>query len=258
MSGASRSIKIAVAATYLGVLVLWEIVGQATFKGPTDLFPPPSDVLQFIWETRSGILDAAARTLYEAAVGLLIAFVVGVAVAVAADRFRRVGNVLYRSALVLYGLPIIAIAPVLVTWFGPGQWSKIGVAFLGSFFPIIVNLTEALRESDARTLELARVIGARPAQVLWRFRLPYTLPGLFAALQIAAPSAFIGALLAEWIGANAGLGVLMIYAMFAFQVVNLWATIFVATAIAGALFFLFRIAGRYATPWHSSTTEMPS
>lgn len=258
MSGQSRSIRIAVAATYIGVLILWQVLGSATFNGPTDLFPPPSKILSFIWETRSGLLDAAGRTLYEGAMGLLLAFLVGIVVAIAADRFRRVGNGLYRSALVLYGLPVIAIAPVLVTWFGPGQASKIGVAFLGSFFPIIVNLTEALRESDAKALELARAIGARPAQVLWRFRLPYTLPGLFAALQIAAPSAFIGALLAEWIGANAGLGVLMIYAMFAFQVVNLWATIFVATLIAGGLFFVFRIAGRLATPWHASTSEAPA
>jgi ABC-type nitrate/sulfonate/bicarbonate transport system permease component len=249
----TRSLRFAVAATYAGVVVLWEVVGSATFKDPADLFPPPSQILEFIWDTRGGMLEAAGRTLQEAAIGLLIAFVVGVAVAIAADRFRRVGNALYQSALVLYGLPVIAIAPVLVTWFGPGMASKVGVAFLGSFFPIVVNLTEALRESDARALELARVVGARPLQVLWRFRLPYTLPGLFAALQIAAPSAFIGALLAEWIGANAGLGVLMIYAMFAFQVVNLWATIFVATAIAGGLFFLFRIAGRLATPWHAST-----
>jgi len=249
----TRRLRLAVAATYLGVLVLWEVVGSATFKDPDDLFPPPSQIFEFIWETRDGMLDAAARTLEEAALGLLIAFVVGVAVALAADRYRRVGNALYRSALVLYGLPVIAVAPVLVTWLGPGMASKVGVAFLGSFFPIIVNLTEALRESDAKALELARVIGARPFQVLWRFRLPYTLPALFAAMQIAAPSAFIGALLAEWIGANAGLGVLMIYAMFAFQVVTLWATIFVATAIAGGLFFIFRIAGRLATPWHGST-----
>jgi ABC-type nitrate/sulfonate/bicarbonate transport system permease component len=257
MSGVSRPIRIAVAATYAGILVLWQVIGSATYNSPTSLFPPPSKILSFIWNTRSGLIDAAVQTLYEAAIGLLLAFIVGVLVALAADRFRRVGNILYRSALVLYGLPIIAIAPVLVTWFGPGDKSKIGVAFLASFFPIIVNLTEALREGDAKTLELARVIGARPAQVLWRFRLPYTLPGLFAGLQIAAPSAFIGALLAEWIGANAGLGVLMIYAMFAFQVVNLWATIFIATAIAGGLFFLFRLAGRLATPWHSSSEVMP-
>ena len=253
MTDMSRSLRAAVFATYAAVIVAWQVVGAATFKHPTSLFPPPSRIFSFIWETREGLTTAAGRTLHEAAVGLLLAFIVGVIVAIAGDHFRRLGNALYRSALILYGLPIVAIAPVLVTWFGPGMSSKIGVAFLGSFFPIIVNLTQALRETDARTLELARVSGASRLQVLWRFRLPYTLPGLFAALQIAAPGAFIGALLAEWIGANAGLGVLMIYAMFEFQVVYLWGTIFIATAIAGTLFLIFRVAGHFAAPWHASS-----
>jgi ABC-type nitrate/sulfonate/bicarbonate transport system permease component len=250
----SLALRAAVFATYAAVIAIWQIVGSATFKHPASLFPPPSRILSFIWDTRGGLTTAAGRTLHEAAVGLALAFVIGVIVGICADHFRRLGNALYRSALVLYGLPIVAIAPVLVTWFGPGMSSKIGVAFLGSFFPIIVNLTQALRETDARTLELARVTGASRLQVLWRFRLPYTLPALFAALQIAAPGAFIGALLAEWVGANAGLGVLMIYAMFEFQVVYLWGTIFVATAIAGVLFLVFRVAGRLAAPWHASAT----
>jgi ABC-type nitrate/sulfonate/bicarbonate transport system permease component len=249
---ASLGLRAAVVATYVGIIVAWQVAGSATFKHPTSLFPPPSRIMSFIWDTRHGLISAAKTTLYEAAVGLLIAFIVGVVVAISADYFRRVGNGLYRSALVLYGLPLVAIAPVLVSWFGPGSNSKIGVAFLASFFPIIVNLTQALRETDARTLELARVTGANRAQVLWRFRLPYTLPALFAALEIAAPSAFIGALLAEWIGANSGLGVLMIYAMFEFQVVYLWGTIFLATLIAGGLFLIFRVGGRLAAPWHAS------
>jgi ABC-type nitrate/sulfonate/bicarbonate transport system permease component len=255
LKDASVGLKAAVFATYAGILIAWQVAGTLTFKHPTSLFPPPSRVFSFIWDTRTGLITATKTTLYEALVGLLLAFIVGVFVALCADHFRRVGNGLYRSALVLYGLPLVAIAPVFVTWFGPGTRSKIGVAFLASFFPIIVNLTQALRETDARTLELARVTGANPVQIMWRFRLPYTLPALFAALEIAAPSAFIGALLAEWIGANAGLGVLMIYAMFEFQVVYLWGTIFVASLIAGGLFLIFHLGGRLAAPWHASVAE---
>jgi ABC-type nitrate/sulfonate/bicarbonate transport system permease component len=255
LKDASVGLKSAVFAAYAGILVAWQVVGGLTFKHPTSLFPPPSRVFSFIWHTRTGLIAATRTTLYEAAIGLLLAFIVGVMVAFCADHFRRVGNALYRSALVLYGLPLVAIAPVLVTWFGPGSSSKIGVAFLASFFPIIVNLTQALHETDANALELARVTGANRFQVMWRFRLPYTLPGLFAALEIAAPAAFIGALLAEWIGANAGLGVLMIYAMFEFQVVYLWGTIFIATLIAGVLFLTFHFGGRFAAPWHASVAE---
>lgn len=255
MRDLSLALRAAVVATYVGIVVAWQVIGSATFKHPTSLFPPPSQILRFIWDTRGGLFGAAETTLHEGAVGLLLAFLVGVAVAISVDHVPVAGGLLYRSALVLYGLPVVAIAPVLVSWFGPGSSSKIGVAFLGSFFPIVVNLTQALRETDQRTLELARVTGANRLQVLWRFRLPNTLPALFAALQIAAPSAFIGALLAEWIGANAGLGVVMIYAMFDFQVVNLWATIFIATAIAGGLFLVFRVGGRFAAPWHASAVE---
>jgi ABC-type nitrate/sulfonate/bicarbonate transport system permease component len=255
LKDASLGLKAAVFATYAGLIVAWQIAGGVTFKHPTSLFPPPSRIVSFIWHTRTGLITATKTTLYEAAIGLLLAFLVGVAVALCADYFRRLGNGLYRSALVLYGLPLVAVAPVLVSWFGPGSNSKIGVAFLASFFPIIVNLTQALRETDARTLELARVTGANRLQILWRFRLPYTLPALFAALEIAAPSAFIAALLAEWIGANSGLGVLMIYAMFEFQVVYLWGTIFVASVIAGLLFLIFHLGGRLAAPWHSSVAD---
>lgn len=201
----TRRARLAVLAVYLVIVLAWEAYGRANYQ-PGSLVPPPSTVLQVLWDERSVFGTNLVVTLEEAALGFAGAVVLGVAIAVFVDRFRRLGEGVYRVALALYSIPVIALAPVLVTWLGLGTASKAAMALLASFFPVVVNLAQALRATDQRLLELGAVLGTSRLQALRLIRLPLALPALMAALKIAGPSAFIAALIAEWVGAEQGLG----------------------------------------------------
>jgi ABC-type nitrate/sulfonate/bicarbonate transport system ATPase subunit/ABC-type nitrate/sulfonate/bicarbonate transport system permease component len=243
----------AVAATYLVLFAVWEAYGRATYE-PGKLFPPPTTILRVLWEQRSSYLDNVTVTVLEAAVGFGVGLAFAVVLALFIDRFRRVGNSVYRLALALYSIPLIALAPALTTWFGLGFTSKAAVAALAAFFPIVVNLAQALRSTDSRVLELADVLSLPRLQSLRLMRLPYALPALVASFKIAGPAAFIAAMIAEWIGAERGLGLMLLYAMFSFQLPELWAALILATAVIGLTFALFELLGRVLVPWHSSVS----
>jgi len=141
---------------------------------------------------------------------------------------------------------------VLVSWVGVGLWTKVIIAILASFFPVLVNTTQALRTSDPRALELMSVLGASRLQTMVRLRVPEALPALFASFRIAAPAAIIGAMLAEWVGAERGLGILLLFSMFSYKVPQIWATLIVASLLSFASYYLFELLARRLFGWHAS------
>jgi ABC-type nitrate/sulfonate/bicarbonate transport system permease component len=130
------------------------------------------------------------------------------------------------------------------------------IAILASFFPVLVNTTQALRASDPRALELMAVLGASHVQTLVRVRLPQALPAVFASFRIAAPAAIIGAMLAEWVGAERGLGILLLFSMFSYKVPQIWATLIVASLLSFASYYLFEVLGRILFAWHASARRV--
>jgi ABC-type nitrate/sulfonate/bicarbonate transport system permease component len=242
----------AVAAAYAALVGAWLLMTHLS-AGPGTLWPTPAKVWDAFWVERAGFLSATRATLEEAGVGFLFGVSIAVVFAFLAVRFVTLGGSLYRIALVLYSLPLIAVAPLLATWFGPGLTTKAAIAALGSFFPVVVNGIEALRSADARAVEFMSTIGANSRQVFLKVRLHYALPAIFAAFKVAGPNAFIGAMLAEWVGANNGLGLMVLFSLYSFQVARLWATLIVSTAIAVVIYFGFEISGRKLFAWHPST-----
>ncbi|MFT4306720.1 MAG: ABC transporter permease subunit [Microbacterium sp.] len=238
-----------VVAFYLAVLVLWQLAGQAVAAPGAVLVPPTEIVETFVLRSRA-ILLVSGITLAEAGAGFAIGVVSAVVLAIVVDRFRMVGDALYRLALVLYAIPIIAIAAPLTAWFGLGVAAKIAVAALAAYFPVLVNVTGALRTLDPRVEELGRVLAIGYWRRLWSLRAPAVLPALLSSFKIAAPAAFIGALIAEWMGAESGLGVMLLQAMFNFNVPLLWTVLLVTTAINGIIVLLFSIVERLSLPWH--------
>ncbi len=239
-------------AFYLAVIVVWEIYGLS-LTNPSSALVPPSTILDTLWTNRAAFLLNTGTTLAEAAAGLAVAIVVSVVLALVVDRFRLVGEGIYRLALVIYAIPLIALAPALVAALGLGVASKIAIAALGAYFPILVNLTSALRTLDPRVDELGRVLAMGYFSSLFRLRAPAVVPSFFSSLKIAGPAAFIAAIIAEWIGAESGLGLAMMHAMFGYQMAELWAILLVATVVNGLIVLVFDLAGRWASPWHASS-----
>ncbi|GAB2854494.1 ABC transporter permease [Actinocorallia aurea] len=238
-------------AVYAVLLAAWEIYGRSAYQ-PGGALPPPSRILGVLWENRDNYARNTWATVGEAAAGFAGGVLLAVLLALVVDRFRAVGDGLHRLALMLYSIPVIGLAPALVAWLGLGFASKAAVALLAAFFPVLVNLVGALRATDPRVRELGRILALGRTKELLRLRLPYALPAFVASLKIAAPAAFIGAMIAEWVGADQGLGLALLYAMFGYQMPEMWAALVLSTAVTGLLAALFGGLARIATPWHAS------
>lgn len=236
---------------YCLVVAAWQIYGQSS-NAPGSVLIPPTMIAETLAARWQPLLLVSGVTLMEAGLGFLLGAVCAIVLALVVDRFRLVGEALFRVALVLYAIPVIAIAAPLTAWLGLGMGSKIAVAALAAYFPILVNLTGAFRTLDPRIDELGRVLAFGYGRRLISLRAPAVLPALFSSFKIAGPAAFIGALIAEWMGAEVGLGVMLLQAMFNFNVPLLWTVLLVATALNGLIVLLFEVLGRVCVPWHES------
>jgi ABC-type nitrate/sulfonate/bicarbonate transport system permease component len=228
----------AVLAVYAGLLIVWQLI-TASHYSPLSLWPPPAVILSELWTEQEIFFGAALTTMYEAALGLLLGMLLAFLTGALSLRFRLLSRSVYGLAVLLYALPIIAIAPLLQVWFGQTLWPKVIIAALGAFFPVTVNTLIALRSADPNALELMALLGASRGQTLWLVRLPYAVPLVLASFKLAAPAAVIGAMLAEWSGAVQGLGVLMLFSMFSHLVPRLWATLVLASALSFLSYYAF-------------------
>ena len=184
---------------------LWEGAVHA-FAVPLYLVPPPSAVLQVAWANSDLLFRDALVTLAEAGMGLVLAFLVAALLSVAFARFPIVERSIMPFVVAFQAVPVIAIAPLLVLWFGNGMTGKVILAAIICFFPAVINLSRGLRAVSPASLTLMRSLSATPVQVLRYLRLPSAVPYAFAALRISATLSVIGAIVAELSGATRGIG----------------------------------------------------
>jgi NitT/TauT family transport system permease protein len=174
---------------------------------------------------------------------------VAIVLAAAFVHFAPLQRALFPVAIALRTVPLVAITPLLLVWLGNGYAPKVAIAALISFFPTLVNMTRGLAALDQQALDLMRTLSASRWQVLIKVRWPTSLPYLFTSLKIAATSCVLGAIVAEWIGSDRGLGYLVVASTFEFRITRLWATVAVSSAIALAAFLLVVLAERLLVPW---------
>jgi len=232
----------------LGGLLVWQVVD---FFGdiPRWQLPSPWEVLQALGDHPGVIARHAGVTAQEALLGFAIAVAFGFALAVAIAHSRLLERALYPYVIASQAVPIIAIAPVLVIWFGFGLLPKIVVIVLITFFPIAINTVDGLRNVDPDLLRLMRTMGATRWQVFRMVRLPSALPLFFSGAKVAAAVSVIGAILGEWVGASEGLGYLIKLDSAQFLTARVFASIFVLAAMGIALFALVSAIERRAAPW---------
>jgi len=178
---------------------------------PDFILPGPGQVLgRFATAWLDGtLLEHTVVTLLEVLLGFTVGAIVGLAVGALLARSRRAGMVLSPYLVAAQSTPILALAPLLVIWFGDGLLSKIVICSLIVFFPVAVSTTVALRGVDRRLIELGRSLRATRRQVLSTIELPAALPGILGGMRVGVTLAVVGAIISEWAGAQAGLGWLL-------------------------------------------------
>jgi ABC-type nitrate/sulfonate/bicarbonate transport system permease component len=235
------------AAGVAGLLVVWEVLALTVF-GHKSVVPTPVAIVRQLWDDRHLYPRHVTATLGEAAVGWLIGNAVAVSLAVIFVVVPAVETALLRVAVASYCMPIVAIGPILDIVFS-GERPEIALAGLSVFFTTLIGTTLGLRSADQASLDLVRVFGGGPWRVLVKVRLMSALPATFAALRIAAPASVLGAIIGEYLGGHAGLGVFMVTSEQALDVARTWGIALVATVAAGAGYALMAVAGRLLTPW---------
>jgi len=242
--------------TLLGMLLLWEAAVIA-FQLPHYLLPAPSRVAVAFARHFPVLLQNAAITLTEMLVGLSFGALLGISAAVALLMSGLMRRWMLPLVIASQAIPVFAIAPLLVLWFGYGMASKIVMAVLIIFFPVTMTLFDGLRRTDPDLLDLARVMTAdeprHRLRILWHLRFRAGLPALVSGLKVAAAVAPIGAVIGEWVGASAGLGFLMLQANARVQTDLMFAALFMLAACAVALYASVDWLGRRLLPWQSDT-----
>ena len=249
-------------ALTLALLLLgWEAYSRLVLDaipGGSRLLPAPSSVLAALVTNANDLAVNTWHTVVETLLGLVLALVVGFGFAVTIDLSPLVRRAIYPLLVVSQTIPLLALAPLLVLWFGFGILPKILVVGLVCFFPIVVAGVDGFRATDPDLIRLFRTFGAGQWTIFRQVRLPGALPALFSGIRIAVTYCVIGAVWGEYVGAQYGLGIFMQSRQHAFDVATVFACVVVISAISIALFLLTSLVERAVIPWYFRTIDRNS
>ncbi|HYE22505.1 MAG TPA: ABC transporter permease [Verrucomicrobiae bacterium] len=217
------------------VLAIWEGL-VFLFTIPQYLLPAPTVIAFDFIKNFDYLIFHAGITLWEAFLGFIVANFLGIVIAIAFAHSKIFEKGIYPFAIALKTTPIIALAPILVLWFGNGISSKVVAAAFVSFFPAVVNTTKGLRSVDPDALELFKSLSASPWQIFSLLRFPAALPYIFSALKISTSLAVIGAIVGEFVGSNKGIGFVILVSSYHLEIVKMFSGV-IAAALIGILFF---------------------
>lgn len=245
---------------FIALLALWEAwvrSGQISSL----LLPTPTSIVQALIDNRDIIAVHTMQTLLETVLGLAIATVLGLLLAILIDFSDLLRKALYPLLVISQTIPIVALAPLLLLWFGFGLTPKLIVVILYCFFPIVVACADGLLGTDQDLLRLLRSMRASRWQILWLVRLPGAMPAFFSGLRIAATYSVTGAVFGEYVGAYQGLGIYMETSTNSHAIVQVFAAIVVSAVLSLLLFGFVSLIEWILLPWRyaaSSQTEMPA
>ena len=244
-------------AVFVGVIVFWELAIGA-FDVRATIVPPPSRIAAALVDNwgagRWPLFDAARTTLFEAVGGLIIGTAIGLIVAFAVARWANARDAVLPVAIAANAIPIIAVAPIFNAWFGvTNPLSKMMLAALLVFFPVMINVTRGLTQVEPAALELMRSYAASEWTILRKVRIPNALPYFLTGLKVATTLSLIGAIVGEYFGGASGvIGRVVVQSASALRFDVTWAAILLGAA-SGIAFYLTVVAlERWLIPWHPS------
>jgi len=236
--------------TAVAVVVLWYVAVLA-LRIPAYLLPLPGAVLQRMREDGGFLLAHSWVTTYETLGGFALSVLLGLPIAMLIVASRPLDRALMPWLILSQTFPKIALAPLIVVWFGLGVVPKLVVTFLVAFFPVVISTIVGLRSVEREVIELALALRASRLQVFWHFRLPLALPSIFAGLKVSVAFAVVGAVIAEWVGATAGLGYLLLQANANLDTTLLFSVLIALMVIGLVLYYAVELIERIAIPWHA-------
>ncbi len=232
----------------LALLGVWELYVDLGGADPL-ILPAPHSIARSLYDDRSLLWSNFLVTAEEVLLGILVAAVAGLAFAIAIHFSRTLRRAVYPLLVASQTIPIPMIAPLLILWLGFGIFPKLIVIALVSFFSIVVTTLAGLAAVDPGLIMVMRPFDAPRLRIVRHVELPAALPGLFTGVKIAVVFAVIGAVFAEWSGANAGLGYLFLISEPQLLMARAWAAVVILSVFAIALFALLTVAERRVLPW---------
>lgn len=239
--------------TLVVLIVVWELWVRIA-DTPVYILPAPTRIAEEFIKHWPRLLVNAGYTVSEVLIGFLFAVAIGIPLAVLVTYSRWAERGVYPLIVASQTIPKVAIAPLLLAWFGYGLTPKIVIVVLLSFFPIVINSVVGLKSSSAEMLYLAKSMGATGWQTFWKFRLPQALPYIFAGLKLATVLSVIGAIVAEFIGADRGLGYIIVVAGSSFDIARQFSAIIMISAIGMIFFAIIERLERLVVPWKTTHT----
>ena len=230
------------------ILVLWQL---ATALGLVEsyMLPSPAAVVKAFLAEFPALMDNARITLTEAFAGLFLGVVTGFVMAVLMDRFERLYQAFYPLIVLTQTVPAVAIAPLLVLWFGYEMAPKVILIVITTFFPITVGLLTGFKAADPDAVSLLRAMGAGRMQIFRYIKLPGAMSQFFSSLKISASYAVVGAVISEWLGGFGGLGVYMTRVKKAFSFDKMFAVIILISGISLLLMWAVEQLQKKCMPW---------
>jgi NitT/TauT family transport system permease protein len=235
-------------AGLLAIIAIWQI--YTSISGISRIvLPSPSDIVLVSISRYGLLLKETWPTFIETLLGFGLALTIGIPLAVCVANSRLLNLGLYPILVATQSVPKVAIAPIILVWFGLGIESKLALAFLVAFFPIVVDTAAGLRATPAGLLELARSLRASPLQVFLKVQMPAALPFMFAGAKVAITLAVIGAVIGEFVGSVNGLGNLLLTANSQLDGPLAWAALVWLSVLGIILFSAVAVAERLLMPW---------
>ena len=242
-------------AALVGFVVIWELACRI-FGIPAYLVPTPSAIFADTWKLFGQVSVHTLATTQTTLLGFFASLVVSLPLAILITASPAVANTIYPFLVLTQSIPKVALAPILVIWLGYGIMPKVMVAFLISFFPIVINSVIGMRSAEREMIYLVQSMGASELTTFLKIRLPKALPSMFGGLKVGIGQAVVGATVGEFIAAEHGLGYLQLISQVRLDTPLLFAAVVVLSLLGVLLFNAVALIERIALPWSRVATEI--
>ncbi len=243
----------------LGFFLVWQF-SVMIFQVREFILPSPLVALEHLFlpqpDANYNWSVHISTTLYEVLMSFAFTSLAGVAIAITMAWSRLINDLILPVFIFVNSLPIIAIAPIILLWFGYGILTNVLIAFLVSFFPVVINTAAGLNAVEEDLLDLVRYLHASKWQVFIKIQIPNSLPYLFTGLKICSTMCVVGAIVGEFIASDRGLGYIIINSQYTMDTPPIFAALILVSAIGAALFGLVALGEKLLMPWHQAETEI--
>lgn len=237
------------------VLFLWQLL-VLNLGVPKYIMPTPINVINTLFKDFKNIYPNALVTLYEGLIGFFISIIISIILAIIMDVVPIIKRAVYPVLVLSQTIPIIALAPLFIIWFGFGSLPKIIVVVLGCFFPIVISISDGLEGIDKDLLNHFKLMGASKLNMFMHLKLPHGIINFFSGIRIAATYSIMGAIVGEWLGGDKGLGVYMTRARSAYALDKMFAAIVVIVILSMAVFFFVALIEKISMPWNKDFSKI--